>query len=67
MHNTVTNPIPKNGLFVTEPTLKDMFDRIENISNRQERAQAYMIASMVLNTCHKLVEDNILSKEVFAQ
>jgi hypothetical protein len=67
MYDTVTNPIPKNGLFVTEPTLDDMFARIEALSNKKERAQAYMIATMVMNTCHKLVEDNILSKEVFAQ
>jgi hypothetical protein len=65
MYNVVENPIPKNDLFVTEPTLEDMFSRIEGLSNRQERAQAYQIAFMVLNTCHKLVEDRILSKEVF--
>jgi len=66
MYNVVENPIPHSGLFVTEPTLKDMFDRIEAISNKQERAQAYMIATMVMNTCHKLVNDEILSKEIFA-
>ena len=65
MYNVVENPIPKNDLFVTEPTLEDMFSRIEGLSNKQERAQAYQIAFMVLNTCHKLVEDRILSKEVF--
>ena len=67
MYDIVNNPIPKNDLFVTENSLEDMFGRIEGLSNKQERAQAYQIAFMVLNTCHKLVEDKILSKEIFCQ
>jgi hypothetical protein len=67
MYNIVENPIPKNDLFVTEDNLTEMFNRIEGLSNKQERAQAYQIAFMVLNTCHKLVEDKILSKEIFAR
>jgi len=67
MYDIITNPIPKNDLFVTEDNLTDMFNRIEGLSNKQERAQAYQIAFMVLNTCHKIVNEEILSKEVFAQ
>jgi len=32
----------------------------------KEKALAYMILTLTLNTCHKLVEDEILSKEIFA-
>jgi len=67
MYDIITNPIPKNDLFVTEDNLTAMFNRIEGLSNKQERAQAYQIAFMVLNTCHKIVNEEILSKEVFAQ
>jgi hypothetical protein len=67
MYDIVKNPIPKNDLFVTEDSLEAMFSRIEGLSNKQERAQAYQIAFMVLNTCHKIVNEEILSKEIFAQ
>jgi len=67
MYDIITNPIPKNDLFVTEDNLTAMFNRIEGLSNKQERAQAYQIAFMVLNTCHRIVNEEILSKEVFAQ
>jgi len=67
MYDIITNPIPKNDLFVTEDNLTELFNRIEGMSNKQEKAQAYQIAFMVLNTCHKIVNEEILSKEVFAQ
>jgi hypothetical protein len=66
MYDIVKNPIPRSSLFVTE-SLEDVFKRIDGFSNRQERAQAYQIAMLVCNACHKAVEDEILSKEVFAQ
>ena len=65
MYNVVENPIPKNNLFVTE-SLKEVFDRIESFSNKKEKAQAYQIAFLVMNACNKAVEDEILSKEIFA-
>jgi hypothetical protein len=66
MYNIVENPIPHSNLFVTE-SLKEVFDRIESFSNKKEKAQAYQIAMLVCNACHKAVEDEILSKEIFAQ
>jgi len=67
MYDIVQNPIPKNDFFVTEDNLTELFNRIEGMSNKQEKAQAYQIAFMVLNTCHKIVNEEILSKEIFAQ
>jgi hypothetical protein len=52
------NPIPKSDLFVTE-TLSQVFARIESFSNRQERAQAYQIAMLVLNACHLAVQKEL--------
>lgn len=52
------NPIPKSDLFVTE-SLKAVFERIERLSNKQERALAYQIAMTVLNACHEAVEVEI--------
>ena len=54
----MNNPIPKSDLFVTE-SLKEVFERIERLSNKQERALAYQIAMTVLNACHRAVEQEI--------
>jgi hypothetical protein len=66
MYDVVTNPIPKSRLFATPATEQDLFNRIESLSGA-EKALAFQIAMMTFNLCNKLVEDNILSKEVFAQ
>lgn len=66
MYDIINNPIPHSGLFVTE-SIEQVFARIESFSNKKEKAQAYQIAMLVLNACHKTVNDEILSKEVFAQ
>jgi hypothetical protein len=52
------NPIPKSDLFVTE-SLKQVFERIERLSNRQERALAYQVAWTVLNACHQTVQKEL--------
>ena len=54
----MNNPIPKSDLFVTE-SLKEVFERIERLSNKQERALAYQIAMTVLNACHLAVEEEL--------
>ena len=64
MYNTVNNPIPSSKLFVT-PTLEAIADQIESLP-AGEKASAYLIMMLTLNACNKLVEDEILSKEVFA-
>jgi hypothetical protein len=65
MYNIVNNPIPRSGLFATK-TLGDLQSYIELMSAK-EKAQAYLIMQLTLNACHQIVEDEILSKEIFAQ
>jgi hypothetical protein len=66
MYDIVTNPIPKSKLFVTPTSEQDLFDRIEQLTG-QEKALAFQIAMMTFNLCNQLVEDKILSREIFAQ
>jgi hypothetical protein len=66
MYEVVNNPIPKSKLFATPATEQDLFRRIESLTGA-EKALAFQIAMMTFNLCNKLVEDEILSKEVFAQ
>ena len=63
MYNTVENPIPRSGLFATK-TLGDLQAYIEQLPAKQ-KADAYLVMQLTLNACHKLVDDEILSKEIF--
>ena len=63
MYDIVKNPIPRSGLFATK-TLGDLQAYIELMS-AEEKAQAYLIMQLTLNACHQIVEDEILSKEIF--
>jgi hypothetical protein len=65
MYNIVENPIPRSGLFAT-PTLEQISDQIEGFPAVQ-KSQLYLVMQLTLNACHKLVEEEVLSKEVFAQ
>ena len=65
MYNIVENPIPRSGLFAT-PTLEQISNQIEGFPPEQ-KAQMYLVFQLTLNACNKLVEDEILSKEIFAQ
>jgi hypothetical protein len=65
MYDIVKNPIPRSGFFAT-PTLEDLQARIEGLPSA-ERALVYTYVMQTLNACNQLVEDNILSKEIFAQ
>jgi len=65
MYNVVENPIPRSGLFAT-PTLEQISNQIEGFPEK-EKAQLYLVMQLTLNACHKLVEEKILSKEIFAQ
>jgi hypothetical protein len=66
MYDIVSNPIPKSKLFVTPEDENDLFARLEQFSGA-EKALAFQVAMMTFNLCNKLVEDKILSKEIFAQ
>jgi hypothetical protein len=64
MYNVVENPIPRSGLFAT-PTLDQIANQIDGFPPEQ-KAQLYLVMQLTLNACHQLVEDKILSKEIFA-
>jgi hypothetical protein len=66
MYDIVKNPIPTSKLFVTPQSEQDLFNRIEQLVG-PDKALAYQIAMMTFNLCNKLVQEEILSKEVFAQ
>jgi hypothetical protein len=65
MYNIINNPIPKSGLFSTK-TLAEIQDMIESFPAK-EKANLYLVMQFTLNACNQIVEDEILSKEVFAQ
>jgi hypothetical protein len=64
MYEVVKNPIPRSGLFANK-TLAEIQDYIEQMPV-EARATAYLIMQFTLNACHQIVEEEILSKEVFA-
>ena len=66
MYDIVTNPIPKTGFFATPDSYQELIDYIDRF-NGSEKALAMTIACMSLNLAHRLVEEEILSKEVFGQ
>ena len=65
MYDIVKNPIPRSGLFATK-SLGEIQEYIETMPV-EAKATAYLIMQFTLNSCHKIVEDEILNKEVFTQ
>jgi hypothetical protein len=63
MYNVVNNPIPRSGLFATK-TLAEIQTMIETMPAKQ-KADMYLVMQLTLNACNQIVEDEILSKEVF--
>ena len=66
MYDIINNPIPKSGLFATPDNFEQLTAVLQNLSPG-ERALVYPYVMMTLNTCNKIVEEEILSKEVFGQ
>ena len=66
MYDIVTNPIPKTGFFATPDSYQALMEYIGSMTG-PERALAMTIACMSLNLAHKLVDEEILSKDIFAQ
>jgi len=60
----VPNPIPKFDLFSTQ-SIDEVLEYTKTLSG-QERCIATQVALLMLNACHKTVEEEILSKEIFA-
>lgn len=65
MYDVVKNPIPRSGLFATK-TLAEIQEFIECFPAKQ-KADLYLVMQFTINSCHKIVEDEIVNKEVFAQ
>ena len=65
MYDTVKNPIPRSGMWATH-SLEDLQASLQKLSGA-ERALATHFVMLTLNSCHQVVEDEILSKEIFAQ
>jgi hypothetical protein len=66
MYDIVNNPIPTSKLFYTPATEQELMERIQSFPPA-ERAVAFQIAMMTFNLCNRLVETEILSKDIFAQ
>jgi len=62
-YDVVQNPIPRNNFF-TSPSLGEIQALIDSLP-RSQRANAHLIMTYTLNACYQLVEDKILSKEIF--
>jgi hypothetical protein len=63
MYDVINNPIPKSGMWATY-SLEDLQGMLNKLSGA-ERALASHFVMLTLNACNKVVEDEILSKEVF--
>ena len=61
----VENPIPHSNLFVTPKSLDEVMSFINSMPAK-EQAQAHLAVQFALNWAHQAVEDEILSKEIFA-
>ena len=64
MYDTVKNPIPGSGMWAT-PNLESLQKMLGCLSGA-ERALATHFVMLTLNACNQVVEDEILSKEIFA-
>jgi hypothetical protein len=65
MYQAVTNPITKSSLFMTPISYAELDQIIRSLPER-DQALAYRISMLTSNLCNKLVENEILSKEIFA-
>jgi hypothetical protein len=64
MYDTVNNPIPRNNIY-SAPTLAQIEKQIQGFSGEQ-RDLMYKVFVMTMDACNELVENEILSKEIFA-
>ena len=65
MYDIVTNPIIRSSLFCT-PNSYEVLNKMILSLPAKERALAFKISVLTSNLCHKLVNDEILSKDIFA-
>lgn len=67
MYNVINNPIPRSGLWTTPADLEHLTLLLNEVGSAEEQRLAWHGAMLALNLANKLVEDEILSKEVFGQ
>jgi hypothetical protein len=65
MYDVAVNPIIRSSLFFT-PVSYEALDKIIKSLPKEDQALAYRISMLTNNLCHKLVNDEILSKDIFA-
>ena len=65
MNDDIVNPIIRSSFFITPTSYEDLNNIIESLP-AEERALAYRISVLSFNLCNKLVNDEILSKDIFA-
>ena len=67
MYNIVNNPIPRSGLWMTPADMDHLTRLLNECGSAEEQRMAWYGAMLALNLSNKLVEDKILSKDIFAQ
>lgn len=55
----MNNPIPKSNLWATPINLESLYAQLEGYTGEQA-AIAMHVAMLTMNTCHKLVADEML-------
>jgi hypothetical protein len=63
MYDIANNPIPKSDMWATK-SIAEIQDFIDMMPSDQ-RASCCHILMWTLNACHKLVQDEILDREIF--
>lgn len=67
IYDVVQNPIPKSGLWATPADMDHLTRLLNECGSAEEQRMAWYGAMLALNLAHRLVEDEILSREIFAQ
>jgi len=64
MYDIVQNPIPRSDIWA-DLSISEIQDFIDKMPV-QDRPNAYHVMMWTLNACHKLVDTEILSRDIFA-
>ena len=65
IYDAVQNPIPRSGLWMTPADMDHLTRLLNECGSAEEQRMAWYGAMLALNLSNKLVEDEILNKEVF--
>jgi hypothetical protein len=56
----MNNPIPKSNLWVTPDNIQELYEMLDQYTGEQA-ALAMHVMMLTLNTCHKLVEEDMVA------